>query len=187
MPLEYLLDWVFEGFFNYKSRAWTRLVHPGTFTRIVFLLCNNLLSGSVCCTLCTTATNIFPVDPFVGGFVKILLHSSCVHSFINWSSRGLLLEINLYSLIATNLLWSFDMFVFIQRIYAGLSLGIPLAKMDNWIVLCLSLRPNLPPLEQTSKELFAPFLLSLTKTKGKVCPVHIGNVAQCKCIMFPFL
>ena len=59
----------------------------GKFTTIVFLLCNGLLTWSVFCALWTSVINIFLVYTFAGGLVKMLPHSSRVHSFINCSSH----------------------------------------------------------------------------------------------------
>ena len=64
------------------------LVQPGgTLTNSVFFFLSRALTPSVCCARCTSATKIFPVEPVVGGFIKMFPQCSDIHFFIIDSSH----------------------------------------------------------------------------------------------------
>ena len=135
-----------------------RLVHPGgTFARVVFLLSNSLLTWSVCWALWLSVTNIFPVDSFVVDW-RILcpIHHVSIPPLTSLHTRRffgyrLLLSYPNY-LHPKDCCWS--------------SSWDSVTKIVTWFLLYLLLRSDLPLLNQTSSEPFAPYVFPSSKTKA---------------------
>ena len=90
MLLKQLCNSMLNGLLKEASRGWIRLVQTGgTLTNSVFFFLSRVLTPSVWCAQCTSVTKFFPVEPVVGGFIKMFPHCSDINFFIiDWSPQA---------------------------------------------------------------------------------------------------